>query len=136
MEPSEHINRQSSIFRTFVYFGCVFAGQAPRGAVQLQKRHRRFRSLSGSVAELVKEVRPSVVQIRTVGFGPVEGAPQGQVTSEREGPGFVLDIDGYIVTNAHVVRGARHIEVRLDESNLTAPAVPPDCPPNVRCRHS
>jgi len=43
------------------------------------------------------------------------------VTSEQgTGSGFVLDIEGYIVTNAHVVRGARHIEVRLNESNLTA----------------
>ncbi len=66
-------------------------------------------------------MRPSVVQIRTVGFGPVEGQPQGQVTSEQgTGSGFVLDSEGYIVTNAHVVRGARHIQVRLDETNLTA----------------
>lgn len=82
------------------------------GSVTLQ-------NLSLSLADLALKVRPSVVQIRTVGFGAVEGQSRGMVASQRgTGSGVILDSDGYIVTNAHVVKGAKHIEVWLNESNL------------------
>jgi S1-C subfamily serine protease len=43
------------------------------------------------------------------------GAPEGGGTST--GSGFLIDTDGYIVTNAHVVEGAEDIEVRLGASD-------------------
>jgi S1-C subfamily serine protease len=47
-----------------------------------------------NAAEIYKEALPGVVTIRSVFGGPSGGA---------EGSGFVLDTDGEIVTNAHVV---------------------------------
>jgi putative serine protease PepD len=58
------------------------------------------------VAAVVDRVEPSVVSIETVvGRGRFGGAGAGA------GTGVVLDDDGHILTNAHVVAGARSITV-------------------------
>jgi serine protease Do len=78
-----------------------------------------IQNLSVSLADLAQKVRPSVVQVRTVGYGIVEGEAAGLVASQRgTGSGVILDRDGFIVTNAHVVKGAEHIEVWLNETDL------------------
>ena len=76
-----------------------------------------IRDLSASLAELSVKIRPSLVQIRTIGYGSLEGSPDGSVAPQRgTGSGVILDSEGFIVTNAHVVKGARNIEVWLNES--------------------
>ncbi len=78
-----------------------------------------LQNFSSSLADLAEKVRPSVVQIRTIGFGAAEGSEVGLVASQHgTGSGVILDSDGYIVTNAHVVKGAKHIDVWLSEANL------------------
>ena len=96
----------------FSAHGLCQSGNQAGGAVTMQ-------NLSVSLADLAQRVRPSVVQIRTVGYGTAEGEAAGSVTSQRgTGSGVILDSDGLIVTNAHVVKGAKHIEVWLSEANL------------------
>jgi serine protease Do len=74
-------------------------------------------NLSVSLADLALKVRPSVVQVRTIGYGAVEGETAGMVASQRgTGSGVILDGDGFIITNAHVVKGAKYIEVWLNET--------------------
>ena len=76
-----------------------------------------IQSLSNSQADLALRVRPSVVQVRTFGYGSVDGQGSGALASQQgTGSGVILDSDGFIVTNAHVVKGANRIEVWLSES--------------------
>src|SRR5579863_2493317 len=71
-----------------------------------------------SLESLVNRVRPAVVQIFSTGYVTAEETESGNTaallsTQRSTGSGIVLSDDGYIVTNAHVVRGARRIQVRL-----------------------
>ena len=90
------------------------------GAVIAQGRTATIAPLSdldGSIEALVRTVDPTVVQIFTTGLTPSEGIVAGQselVTTQRaSGSGVVVDAGGYIVTNAHVVRGASRIRVEI-----------------------
>jgi serine protease Do len=74
------------------------------------------------VDALIKKVSPSVVQILVTGYGPLEDSDRGDagVVIGRQraiGSGFVIDPSGYIITNAHVVRGAQRVQVVLPASN-------------------
>ena len=73
--------------------------------------------LSRSLQDLSHKVSTSIVQIFVTGFAPPdEDDPRGaaQPVFERSsGSGVVVDPDGYIVTNAHVVENATRIEVEL-----------------------
>ncbi|MGR3757046.1 MAG: DegQ family serine endoprotease [Tranquillimonas sp.] len=46
---------------------------------------------------------------------PMPGHPQGPQTARALGSGFIVDPDGLIVTNNHVIDGASKIEVVLDD---------------------
>ncbi len=73
--------------------------------------------LSGTLEALSESVRPAVVQIFATGYAAGQGvvASSGDLLSRQRGSGsgVVLDAGGYIVTNAHVVAGARRIQVEL-----------------------
>ena len=49
-------------------------------------------------------------------------APRGSMDSRSLGSGFIIDADGLVVTNHHVIRGADEIEVILDSGEVL-PAV-------------
>ena len=72
---------------------------------------------SESVQALSADVTKSVVQVLTSGFGlstEKDKADTAYFAPEHGiGSGVILSPDGYIVTNAHVVQGARKIRVRL-----------------------
>jgi serine protease Do len=74
--------------------------------------------LTNSVQALVRKVSPSVVQVTTAGFRPLDEGSRGEsnmvVGKQRNiGSGAIIDPDGYIVTNAHVVAGAHQVQVTL-----------------------
>ena len=73
--------------------------------------------LSRSLQELSQKVSASIVQIFVTGYGPPDdGDPPGAgqpVLERSSGSGVILDPDGYIVTNAHVVENATRLEVEL-----------------------
>ena len=73
---------------------------------------------SSQLQELTSRVSSSVVQITGSGYGMQsdgEHASTGILTRERStGSGVVVSEDGYIMTNAHVVDGARTIRIRIN----------------------
>jgi len=87
------------------------------------------------VADLSAKVTPAVVNITTTQkvslpeghpfdffFGPEGGAPRGE--RQGAGTGFIIDSQGYVVTNEHVVRDADEVLVKLwDERELAADVV-------------
>ena len=73
--------------------------------------------LNNSVRALVRRVTPSVVHLIVTGYGPVD-SNRGSASlvlgkQQSVGSGVIIDPDGYIVTNAHVVRGARRVQVNV-----------------------
>ena len=65
-----------------------------------------------NVADLYQRARPGVVDIQARGVkaSPLQGGGRGVAT----GSGFVIDDDGHVVTNQHVVDGARSVQVRFE----------------------
>ncbi len=76
-----------------------------------------LQQFSASISALVTRVSPSVVQVLVTGYGPVGGDENEAdlVVGKRRSlaSGVVIDSNGYIVTNAHVIAGGRGIKVVL-----------------------
>ena len=93
---------------------------------------------------LAEKLMPAVVNVRTAGETRRSGRPpnipepfrrffpqppQGPEGGEREprprgvGSGFIIDTEGYIVTNHHVVDGSKSIEVQLSDGRTFQPKV-------------
>jgi serine protease Do len=72
--------------------------------------------LDDAIEALAVRVSPSVVQIMVTGYGSTETGDRrtaSDVVGIRQiiGSGVIVDPNGYILTNAHVVNGAEKIEV-------------------------
>ena len=87
---------------------------------QAPARDRRAPSaladFSRSLQDLAEIVSPSVVQILVTGYATPdeEDARPSEPELERSsGSGVIVDPDGYIITNAHVVENATRLEVEL-----------------------
>ncbi len=82
-----------------------------------------LRQFNASLVALTERVSPAVVQIMVSGYGPVseEGDRYNVSHQRRIGSGVIVDPDGYILTNAHVIEGAQRIRVSLPEPNGTSP---------------
>jgi serine protease Do len=112
--------------------------QPKPGAIQPQMSQQRLPDFVG----LVHEVKPAVVSItakmkdneQEQGFGGqgfgngqqmfpfpfpfMQQMPQQHHAAEARGSGFIIDADGTIVTNNHVVRDAASVTVTLDDGTV------------------
>jgi serine protease Do len=78
--------------------------------------------MNESIDALTRKVWPSVVQILVSSYGarPEGGPGEANVVVGRQrsvGSGFVIDPEGYILTNAHVVSGALRVQIVLPADN-------------------
>jgi serine protease Do len=134
MKKSSIVNLIAVI--VFAVFLGMFIG-SQHGCEKIPGRSQ-FIGFPQSFADLVDMVKPAVVNISTETtvrvpgspfqqfFGPDEGGPFGdffhrffgevpdqELKQQSLGSGFIIDKDGYIITNNHVVQGADEIKVKL-----------------------
>ena len=125
-----------------VYAAIVLLAVSLAGGVAIEVHAAKAtttRLIPESFSELAELARPGVVNIRTVKttkgggrvfrhffgdpfgrrdpfrefFGPFENEPSQEFKQRSLGSGFIIDRDGYIVTNNHVIEDADEIQVRL-----------------------
>src|SRR5437867_4546064 len=72
-------------------------------------------SYSKTIAAVVEEVAPSVVNIRVQ-----HANQQGPAAAGGSGSGFIIAPDGFILTNSHVIHGAWQIEVTLADTRTVS----------------
>src|SRR6201981_4052231 len=97
---------------------CIFAATSLHGQSKAPDPHQTLlNQFSDSMDELTARVSPAVVQVRVTGYRAVEDKDQdetGLIGRQRSlASGAIVDPDGYIITNAHVVKGAQRVRVFL-----------------------
>ena len=94
------------------------SGGKEKGAVSGSQR-ASLEELSERVEALVRNVSPSVLQIISESFVGHDDDPRGGASTVAKqtgiGTGFLVSPDGDVITNAHVVAGARRVRVRIHE---------------------
>ncbi len=84
-----------------------------------------LQQLNSALQQLTARISPAVVQILVTGYGSLEESSHGQTALiSREhviGSGVIVDPDGYIITNAHVIEGAQRIHVALPLPSVNYP---------------
>src|SRR6202140_5946410 len=92
---------------------------------KMQPSSNLLRALDSSLETVVSKVSPAVVQIVVTGYGPSESHGHTDtariVRQHALGTGVIVDPDGYIITNAHVVEGAQRIKVILPPPAVDSP---------------
>ena len=96
-------------------------GQAAPTAAPISKPSNANTSDGATVADIYEQTSPGVVYIQAEGVSIQQDSPFG-LPEERgggvaTGSGFVLDDDGDILTNAHVVDGANGVTVQFGEDD-------------------
>ncbi len=69
-----------------------------------------------SIANIVGKVTPAVVSIVSESYSASSYYGFGG-TSQSAGTGMIVSSDGYVITNKHVVKGARNIKVITDDGD-------------------
>lgn len=74
-----------------------------------------------TIVDVVREVRPAVVSVMTemVAYDLFNQA----YTQEAAGSGVIIDPAGYIITNNHVVQGAKEIQVELQDGTTYSASI-------------
>ena len=106
-----------------------FAGEPPTSASGTSNGLRLLEEIQTVITELAEAAKPSVVSLF-----PVTTSGKGRELSQERvpnvpgsGSGVIIDAEGHIITNNHVVGDSTEIEVRLsDKTKLIAQVVGKD----------
>ena len=108
--------RRGIVLATFTLSMSISSAQAQKAPVPYPDALER---MNDAIDALTRKVWPSIVQISVSSYGVARErgavAEASMVLGRQQsvGSGFVIDADGYIITNAHVVANAQRIEVLL-----------------------
>jgi serine protease Do len=108
--------------------GTIFTTASPlRAQAQTDQQVDRKKLLvqfSDSLDDLTARVSPAIVQVLVTGYGPLEDKDKADASligrQHSIGSGVIVDPSGYIVTNAHVVKGAQRVRVLLTPATTSA----------------
>jgi serine protease Do len=103
--------------RSFVFV--AVAGIGGPFAVTATAQPASLAAFSDALQRLAERVGPSIVQINVSGFVVPPPSANGASLLERQrssGSGVIVEADGYIITNHHVVAGARRVQVLMPAS--------------------
>lgn len=97
--------------------GAALGAKSPR---DLEKGFELLEQFQSSFISIAERVKPSVVNISPA--GNVTSTPSRPRSSPKEAPpgsgsGVIIDKEGYIVTNNHVVGDTKEVEVRLSDKS-------------------
>jgi len=115
MSVARQVRRVVILFCFFMLAVSVRGALAQKPAPSLDALER----MNDAIDALTRKVWPSVVQIAVTSYGVTREKDAAEETTavlgrqQSIGSGFVIDADGYIVTNAHVVANAQRIQVLL-----------------------
>jgi serine protease Do len=106
-----------------LFCGLVLAASLAPGLSAQQQKQFAQRSgsqtalgqMSAAFTSLANRVNVAVVKIVAVGYRPIGDQDEAGRTTRQQsgGSGVIIDPEGYIVTNAHVVLGAQKLQVVL-----------------------
>jgi serine protease Do len=124
MREVERNVSQLNWLRCLLAIICILACDSLHAQTKPQENRQNMLSqFSDSMDELTARVSPAVVQVVVTGYRAVEDKDQSETSimgrQRSLGSGVIVDPDGYIITNAHVVKGAQRVRVLLTPSNAS-----------------
>ena len=106
--------------QTVLLASLFFALNVPAARAQAapaENKSDAMHEMSTAFQNLAKRVSPAIVEVMVTGYGSAdEDDPSASSAVGRErslGAGIIVESDGYIITNYHVVKGADRVRVLL-----------------------
>ena len=116
---SPHVRPRTRTFPLLLLLIPALQGQAGQAEEASSRALQRIQDMSLAIEALASRVKPAVVEIMVTGYGVSvdRQTATGEISKKvAGGSGVLVDPDGYIVTNAHVIEGAQEILVGLAPS--------------------